>query len=140
LLEHSFYTRPEDDQRAVFKFPPSIAPTKVLVVPLSNNPEFTPFVNQIVSKLRSLNISSKVDNSSGSIGRRYARNDEVGTPFGITIDFQTIKDGTVTLRERDSTLQVRSTIDDVIKSCTNVVEERQTWDEVVSKYGLFKSE
>ncbi|KAH9266297.1 hypothetical protein BASA83_010681 [Batrachochytrium salamandrivorans] len=71
LLEHSYYVREGDEQRAVFKFP------------------------------------AAVDDSTGSIGRRYARNDELGTPFAITIDFQTVNDKTVTLRERDTTKQIR---------------------------------
>lgn len=52
-------------------------------------------------------ISHRVDDSSVSIGRRYARTDEVGIPFGITIDFDTIETSSVTLRERNSTRQVR---------------------------------
>jgi glycyl-tRNA synthetase len=51
---------------------------------------------------------------AGSIGRRYRRQDEIGTPFGITVDHQTIEDGTVTLRERDSTEQTRMAIDRLV--------------------------
>lgn len=60
-------------------------------------------------EMSSLNISLKVDDSTGSIGRRYARTDEVAIPFGVTIDFDTVNNvpPTVTVRERDSTLQVR---------------------------------
>jgi glycyl-tRNA synthetase len=53
---------------------------------------------------------NKIDDSASSIGRRYARNDELGTPFGLTVDFQTVKDGTITLRERDSTKQIREKV------------------------------
>lgn len=140
LLEHSYYVREGDDQRAVFRFPPCVAPTKVLVVPISNNAEFNPFIKQIVSKLRHNGISNKVDSSSGSIGRRYARNDEVGTPFGITIDFQTIKDQTVTLRERDSTKQIRATIDEIILACDDMIDGKITWEELVKKYGEFEGQ
>jgi len=52
-------------------------------------------------------VKHKVDDSSGSIGRRYARTDEIAIPFGVTIDFDTVKSDSVTLRERDSTRQVR---------------------------------
>ena len=75
-------------------------------------------------------MSSKVDDSGVSIGRRYARNDELGTPFGVTVDFQTVKDNTVTLRDRDTTKQVRSdekTICDAIKS---MVDGNKTWAKV----------
>jgi glycyl-tRNA synthetase len=61
-------------------------------------------------RLRVLCVSNRVDDSGSSIGRRYARNDELGTPFGITIDFQTLQDDTVTLRERDTTKQIREKV------------------------------
>jgi glycyl-tRNA synthetase (class II) len=64
----------------------------------------------LARKLRVANLASKLDDSATSIGKRYARNDELGTPFGITIDFQSVKDNTVTLRERDSTQQIRQTV------------------------------
>ena len=57
--------------------------------------------------LKSCGISHKIDDSSGSIGRRYARTDEIGIPFGITVDFDTLQTNTTTLRERNSTKQVR---------------------------------
>lgn len=59
------------------------------------------------ASLRQEDISHKVDDSSGSIGRRYARTDEIAVPYGITIDFDTVGDHTVTLRERDSMTQIR---------------------------------
>lgn len=139
LLEHCYYVREDDDQKAVFKFPPSVAPTKALVVPLSKNPEFDPFIKSIVQKLRKSGISNRVDNSSGSIGKRYARNDELGTPFGITIDFETVKNGSVTLRERDSTKQIRASQDEIIKAVDDLVEERVKWEDLVKKYGEFVS-
>jgi len=69
----------------------------------------------LASDLRKRNVTSRIDDSSASIGRRYARNDELGTPFGITIDFQTVADGTVTLRERDSTKQIRESVSFFLK-------------------------
>lgn len=59
------------------------------------------------SSLKQCGISHKVDDSSGSIGRRYARTDEIGIPYGVTVDFDTIQTNTATLRERNSTKQVR---------------------------------
>lgn len=56
-------------------------------MPLSSNAEFKPLVSQVSQKLRSLGIASRVDDSNASIGKRYARNDELGTPFGVTLDF-----------------------------------------------------
>jgi glycyl-tRNA synthetase len=80
-----------------------------------------------------------VDDSSQSIGRRYARNDELGTPFGITVDFQSVEDGTITLRERDSTTQIRATQDEIFQVIKDIVGERRKWSDVVAQYGEFKS-
>lgn len=63
--------------------------------------------------LKEAGITHKVDDSGGSIGRRYARTDEIGIPFGVTIDFDTIKTDSVTLRERNSTRQVRIKVREV---------------------------
>jgi glycyl-tRNA synthetase len=70
------------------------------------------------------------------IGRRYARNDEIGTPFAITVDFETPKDGTVTLRERDSTHQIRATIEVVVGVVQDLVEGRKTWPQIEKEFGV----
>lgn len=64
-------------------------------------------ISCLANSLKKLQIQSKIDDSSGSIGRRYARADELGIPFGITVDFQSLKDASVTLRERDTMEQIR---------------------------------
>ncbi|ANB15325.1 glycine--tRNA ligase [Sugiyamaella lignohabitans] len=140
LIEHSFWTRPEDAQRGVLSFPPTVSPTKVLVVPLSSNAEFTPIARELVSKLRRLGIQSKVDDSSASIGKRYARNDELGTPFGITIDFQTVKDGSLTIRERDSTKQVRGSQDEVLEALRSLIFDGVSWESGTSHLATFVSQ
>ena len=81
-----------------------------------------------------------MDDSSQSIGRRYARNDELGTPFGITVDFQTVKDGTITLRERDSTTQIRATQEEIFQVIKDIVDEKRKWSEVIAQYGEFTSQ
>lgn len=70
------------------------------------------FIFNIASALTELDITHKVDDSSGSIGRRYARTDEIAIPFGITIDFDTVNKTphTVTLRERNTTRQIRAEV------------------------------
>ena len=93
----------------------------------------------IASLLRAHGISNKVDDSSQSIGRRYARNDELGTPFGITIDFDTLKDNTITLRERDSTKQIRASPDEIVTIIQDFIAEKRTWDDVVAQYGEYLS-
>jgi len=140
LIEHIYYSRPDDALRGVLAFPPKIAPTKVLIVPLSNNPAFDETVEKLSREFRKAGVANRVDASSATIGKRYARNDELGTPFGVTIDFQTVKDGTVTLRERDSMQQVRGSIADIRKVVENILAGTETWQQVVDRMGLFVSQ
>jgi glycyl-tRNA synthetase len=136
LIEHAWWQREGDEQRQVLSFPPGIAPIKCLIAPLSSNDSFTPVVRDIAHQLRVQGISCRIDDSSSSIGRRYARNDELGTPFAITVDFDTLKDNTVTLRARDSTHQVRAPISDILAALKELVAERKSWDEYQALFGL----
>lgn len=81
-------------------------------------------------KLRFLGISNRVDDSSASIGKRYSRNDELGTPLGITVDFQSVKDNTFTLRDRDSTKQVRADEDRICAAIQSLVDGSKMWSDV----------
>ncbi|KAJ3064911.1 Glycine--tRNA ligase 1, mitochondrial [Podochytrium sp. JEL0797] len=138
LLEHAWYIRQGDDEaRNVLSFTPAIAPTKALLLPISSNEAFTPFMTEIADTLRREGVSTRVDDSAASIGKRYARNDELGTPFAITVDFQTVKDGSVTLRERDSCRQVRESVAVVCQIVKELVEEKVTWGEVEARYTAF---
>ncbi|KAK4143676.1 uncharacterized protein C8A04DRAFT_12195 [Dichotomopilus funicola] len=143
LMEHNYWTRASDggdEARGVLSFPPAVAPTKVLIVPLSSHKDFPPAVRKLSQKLRSAGLSSRVDDSSASIGKRYSRNDELGTPFGVTVDFQTVQDGTITLRERDSTRQVRADEDKIIEAIKALVEETKTWKDIESELPLFEGQ
>ncbi|KAL0473147.1 glycyl-tRNA synthetase [Neurospora intermedia] len=140
LLEHNYWVREGDEARGVISFPPAVAPVKVLIVPISSKAEFAPHVRRLSQKLRSVGISSRVDDSSASIGRRYARNDELGTPFGLTIDFQTLQDGTFTLRERDSTRQVRAEEEKIVDAIKALVEGAKTWQDVESELPIFEGQ
>ncbi|XP_045596076.2 glycine--tRNA ligase isoform X1 [Procambarus clarkii] len=139
LLEHSFRVREEDDKRTFFALPAVVAPIKVSVLPLSSKPEFVPFTTQLADALTDLNLLVRVDDSTGSIGRRYARTDEIAIPFGITVDFDTINNipHTVTLRERDSTEQVRMPIDDVPMTVKKLADGKMQWKEVTDKWPKF---
>jgi glycyl-tRNA synthetase len=95
------------DQRTVLRFHPAIAPIKVAVLPLVKRDGMPEIAEKIYADLLAHSIKSSIDINS-SIGRRYARQDEAGTPFCITIDSQSILDGTVTIRERDSRTQYRT--------------------------------
>ncbi|ORX94495.1 glycyl-tRNA synthetase [Basidiobolus meristosporus CBS 931.73] len=137
LMEHAYWTREGDEQRSVLSFPIGVAPFKCLVLPISNQAEFQKPLQNLTSNLRRLGISSKIDDSSASIGRRYARNDELGTPYAITVDFQTVADGTVTLRERDTTKQIREKVEVILELVNQLVAEKITWEQVLEKHQVF---
>ena len=124
----------------ILSLPISVAPTKVLIVTLSSGKEFMPASKKISSRLRSLGIANNIDSTTASIGKRYARNDELGTPLGITIDFDTLKDGSVTLRDRDSMSQVRGSEEDVVQAVRNMVDGVETWHQVASRLPAFEGQ
>ena len=102
----------EGEKRVVLGFHPSIAPIKVCVFPLVNNkPEISEKARALFNKLQQ-RYNVEYD-TSGAIGRRYRRADEAGTPFCITVDFDTLTDDSVTLRSRDSMQQVRLKMDEL---------------------------
>ncbi|KAI1345518.1 hypothetical protein F5Y01DRAFT_300299 [Xylaria sp. FL0043] len=137
LCEHNYWTREGDEARAVLSFPPIVAPTKVLIVPLSNDKNFLPYIDQVGQRLRDIQVSSRVDASSATIGKRYSRNDELGTALGVTVDFQTLKDGTVTLRDRDTTRQVRADLDRVVAAIQQIVNGSKTWADIEKDLPVF---
>lgn len=79
-------------------------------------------------------LATRVDKSSAALGRRYARSDEIGVPFAVTVDFDTLTDNTVTIRERDSMIQVRAPKKDVTNVIFDIVHQRMTWEQVTKKY------
>lgn len=109
-------------------------------MPLSGNPAFAPFTRKLSQKLRSIGISSRVDDSSATIGKRYSRNDELGTPLGITIDFQTVKDNSITLRDRDSTKQVRSDEDKILAAIQSLVDGSKAWKDIEAELPIFEGQ
>jgi glycyl-tRNA synthetase len=99
------------DKRVVLKLDKRLAPVKVAVLPLSRNADLTPKARDLAAQLRQ---SWSIDfDDAGAIGRRYRRQDEIGTPFCVTVDFDTLDDHAVTVRERDSMAQERVAIDQV---------------------------
>jgi len=141
IFEHNFKVREGDEQRTYFSLPPVIAPLKCSLLPLSNNTDFTPLVQQISQALTMHDISHRVDDSSGSIGKRYARTDEVAIPFGITVDFDSLKEPhTVTLRERDTTTQLRIGVDKVADVVRQLSTGRTTWADVTQQFPKFEAQ
>ena len=93
------------EKRTVLRLHPSMAPIKVAVLPLLRKDGHPEKAREIYEELRK-RMSAEYD-EGGNIGKRYRRQDEIGTPFGVTIDHQTLEDDTVTLRDRDSLTQER---------------------------------
>lgn len=102
----------EGEKRAYLKLPAKIAPIKAAILPLVNKEPLTVIATEIEETLRSNNIITSYD-TSGTIGRRYARSDEIGIPYAITVDYDTIDDNSVTIRNRDTFKQVRIKIDEL---------------------------
>ncbi|MGD1003830.1 MAG: glycine--tRNA ligase [Methanoregulaceae archaeon] len=100
----------DGETRTVLRFSPTIAPVQVAVFPLMNRDGLDTIARDITHALQKQRILAEYDDS-GAIGRRYRRQDEIGTPFAITIDYQTKEDHTVTVRDRDSMKQIRVNID-----------------------------
>ncbi|MFJ2352377.1 glycine--tRNA ligase [Glutamicibacter sp. NPDC087673] len=99
------------DKRTVLKLDPRLAPVKAAVLPLSRNENLSPKAKDLAAELRKRwNIDF---DDAGAIGRRYRRQDEIGTPFCITVDFDTLEDQAVTIRERDTMSQERVSLDQV---------------------------
>ncbi|MFZ0325585.1 MAG: glycine--tRNA ligase, partial [Actinomycetes bacterium] len=100
------------DKRTVMRFDPRVAPIKAAVLPLSRNADLSPKARDLAGQLRK---RWSVDfDDAGAIGRRYRRQDEIGTPFALTVDFETLDDNAVTVRERDSMRQERIGLDRVV--------------------------
>lgn len=105
------YCYDEKRNNIVLKLPPKFAPIKAAIFPIIKKPEFENFARKIFEDLRKdWNV---IYDKSGSIGRRYSRNDEIGTPFCITIDENSLKNKDVTIRNRDTTEQIRIKINDL---------------------------
>jgi len=93
------------DTRTVLRLDPRLSPVKAAVLPLSRHEDLSPVARDLAAELRkSWNVEF---DDAGAIGRRYRRQDEIGTPFCITVDFETLEDQAVTIRERDSMAQER---------------------------------
>jgi glycyl-tRNA synthetase, dimeric type len=114
----------EGRERTVLKLHPKLAPVKVAVLPLVNKDGQPEKAREIYEELREL-MTSEYD-TGGSIGKRYRRQDEIGTPWGVTVDHQTMEDDTVTLRDRDSLDQSRIAIGELAEELTRRLGEPWT--------------
>ncbi|CAN8313637.1 unnamed protein product [Cochlearia groenlandica] len=137
IYEHCFSTRPRKagDEPVnlpmnFFRFPPLVAPIKCTVFPLVQNQQFEEATKLISKELTSVGISHKIDITGTSIGKRYARTDELGVPFAITVDSET----SATIRERDSKDQVRVSLKEAASVVSSVAEGKMTWQDVWASF------
>ncbi|MFW9925279.1 MAG: glycine--tRNA ligase [Candidatus Thorarchaeota archaeon] len=123
LIDNSF--RPESEERDTdwLQFPAEVAPIQVAVFPLMGKPELLDPAQKIFVDIMDAGFVSQFD-QGGSIGKRYRRQDEVGTPFCVTIDYTTLEDSTVTIRDRDSMEQVRIHTDRLVETMRNLVRRK----------------
>jgi glycyl-tRNA synthetase len=139
LLEHSYFEeeakeKVEDaeedlgEKRIVLRLPPEVAPVQAAVLPLLSRDELVKPGTDIVDKLRKAGILVSFDDS-GTIGRRYRRNDEIGTPYSITIDYQTLDDGTVTIRDRDTMKQVRAKVNGIADNIYDMIYRGKSFED-----------
>jgi len=145
LLEQSYYCRPEEAQpdkkgdtegvlRAVLQLPAVVAPIKVAILPLSTDKKLVPPAQELVKQFIAFNLTPRLDDSGVGIGKKYARADELGIPYDVTIDFQSLEDHTVTIRERDSTQQIRAPLKDVTFIVAQLITQTITWDYAYNNY------
>lgn len=111
------------EKRTVLHFAPQIAPVKLAVFPLMKKEELTKVAKEIYENTK-MAFYTEYD-EAGAIGKRYRRQDELGTPFCVTVDYQTLEDKTVTLRERDSMKQKRIPIDSVLKEVAGLIYQNR---------------
>ncbi|WP_336035883.1 glycine--tRNA ligase [Halobacterium yunchengense] len=113
VLAHNYDTdEVEGEQRDVLRLPAAVAPTTVGVFPLMDKDGLGERARDVAAALREAGLAVTYDDS-GNIGRRYRRQDEVGTPYCVTVDYDTLEDDTATLRDRDTTDQVRVPVADL---------------------------
>ena len=130
-LLHSYTedTNEEGESRAYLKIPAKVAPIKASVLPLVNKEELTSIANDIENTLRDNNIITNYD-TSGTIGRRYARADEIGIPYAITVDYDSIEDKKVTIRNRDTFKQKRVSIRRIPMLIKQLTDNEIEFDEI----------
>lgn len=134
ILEHSFDSDTIDgEERKVLRLRSRIAPVQIAVLPLLTKDEFLKVSEEIISDLKEMGVFTEYD-TSGSIGRRYRRYDEIGTPFCVTVDKQTLEDRTVTIRDRDTTEQVRISIDELYRATKELLQTERSIHEYGEKF------
>lgn len=117
--EEDLSTEEKTDSRVVLRFPPALAPVKAAIFPLTKKDGLPEKAREIMDKLMpDFNVQYE---EKDAIGKRYRRQDAIGTPLCVTVDYQTLEDNTVTIRHRDSMAQERVNADDLEKIIGDMV-------------------
>ncbi|TAJ44471.1 glycine--tRNA ligase [Methanofollis fontis] len=124
VLEHAYDEEIVDgEERRVLRLAPAVAPVQVAVFPLVNKDGLDAIARTITADLQEAGILTDYDDN-GAIGRRYRRQDEIGTPYAVTVDYDTKEEGTVTLRDRDSMEQVRIPTAEIARVLPSLIRGR----------------
>ena len=129
------YAWREKEDRVILSIPRRIAPIEAAVYPLLAKKELVDRAKSIYEELLSEGFTVIYD-ESGSIGRRYARSDEIGVPAAITIDYKTLEDDTVTLRDRDSWRQIRVPVKKLSTVLRDFIYKNMSLEELVKRHSL----
>ena len=131
VLEHAYAEDMADGEtRTVMRFKNGVAPVQVAVLPLMARDGLDTIARDIVQELQNEGIQTEYDDA-GAIGRRYRRQDEIGTPLCITVDYDTKEDGTVTLRDRDSMKQIRGKKEEILAKIPLLLKNKITFDKAL---------
>ena len=131
VLEHAYAEDATDGEtRTVMRFKNSVAPVQAAVLPLMARDGLDSIAQEIVRELQNEGIKTEYDDA-GAIGRRYRRQDEIGTPLCITVDYDTKEDGTVTLRDRDLMKQIRGKKEDILAKIPLLLKNKISFDKLL---------
>lgn len=119
VLNQNFWTRNSDEQRIVLSLPIILTPYDVAILQLSNDDKLLLVVSNIKKELKNKGYLCYTDTSGVAIGKRYARTDKLGIKYAITVDFDSLEDNKITIRERDSMNQIRVNVDDICNIIKN---------------------
>lgn len=133
LVEQGFNIR---DERNVLSLRPRMCYLHCMITYIKYTEEFAPLLGALKSELSSRSVRFRTCDRSCSIGRKYSSADEVGVPYFITLDFETLEDSQVTIRERDSTSQIRVYVAKVPTMIEDLITEKIAWSDLYEKYGV----
>jgi glycyl-tRNA synthetase len=128
VLLHTF-TEDKENEREYFKLPKDIAPVEASVFPLVNKDGLSEIAIKIRDDLRENGFIAEFD-ASGTIGRRYARADEIGVPYAITVDHESLENNTVTIRNRDDLSQKRIPISDISQILDDLLKYKIEFEDI----------